>query len=190
MAYSTASLVFVEDLLSVLDERTASMIFNALFGLGGLLHQQRRTAVLATRCRKAKTIELLKRELIDFWTEKYMADAGLAIFLDGKGHVITREAGAQFALVPQLQSVMTQLSDAKIDNNEQKSSDEAASQPRNFSAEHSTPIQAIQQEQLDERESDVTTFMRLIPRNLVVACLLRMVLVAVLERIPGKTCLT
>lgn len=53
MAYSSAPLALIDDLLSFLDGATASSIFASLLGPGGLLRQQRRTIVLATRLSEA-----------------------------------------------------------------------------------------------------------------------------------------
>lgn len=106
--YSPATVLLLDDPFSFMDAVTAKYIFMALVGPNGFLRREGKTVILATRFRKILLSYHLHRSLILF-TEKFMAEADLAVFLDGNGRVITREAKDKFLLSSELCAIVEKL---------------------------------------------------------------------------------
>lgn len=106
--YSPATVLLLDDPFRFMDAITAKYVFMALVGPNGFLRKEGKTVILATRFRKILLGHHLHRSLILF-TEKFMAEADLAVFLDGNGRVITREAKDKFFLSSELRGVVEKL---------------------------------------------------------------------------------
>lgn len=119
-----------------------------------------------------------------------MADAELAVFLDGLGHVITREAEWQFPPPPLLQSIIEQLNDHNKTDTSQHTTTVDSENLGNTSAIEGVEAHQMPQEVQPDKPTPLETFKKLTPPRLFISCLFYMSLPALLNRVPGMTLLS
>lgn len=115
-----------------------------------------------------------------------MAAADLAIFLDGNGHVITRDAGEMFALPPLLRSIVEQLTGAHVlPDIEMPGQDTDEQTNQKYTPEAKT---GSGRKPRCQREQTVTSlFMRVIPDGFLVGFIPTTLIAAAANRFPGKS---
>lgn len=118
-----------------------------------------------------------------------MANANLAIFLDGNGHVITRDAGEMFSLPPLLRSIVQQLTGADI-----VPGPDVADQETQVQGSHSILSKSVAEAIDGAHENNhsptvATIFMNLVPKRFFIGFIPTTVIAAATGRIPGKTLL-
>lgn len=114
-----------------------------------------------------------------------MADADLAIFLDGNGHVVTRDTRALFTLPPLLRSIVEDLTGPKRMPVFEEDSDEDV-----FPVEYTSTIEELNSGNDEQKESNVddTTLRvlwKLFPMRPFLAFMAKAFISAIADRCPG-----
>lgn len=114
-----------------------------------------------------------------------MADAELAIFLDGNGHVITRNAGEQFPLPPLLRTIVQQLTATKpITDSNSVSEVEMSGVAAAIHSDDGATEELI--EEPGRHQRDLAMCWKFVPKGLFAIVFIELVLVALLDRFPGN----
>lgn len=114
-----------------------------------------------------------------------MANANLAIFLDGNGHVITRDAGEMFALPPLLRSIVEQLTGADFVPATNIVEEEARENLREVPASE-TEVGAVAAAEGSSKQPSAFALVNLAPWRFFLGVIPTNTISAVMGKCPGK----